>query len=164
MADGHVDGDLLICDVHGWRYELETGVAPVNPAVGLAKFPAWISDDAVYVDRAAVAAFAQRNPQPYFDDGYQGQWIQPTGTADEPHVAEIHELAAHGLSRVGKHGSSAAMGVERGRLPSWDSIQLITAQLARPPLLDDEPVSTQTVIGPGARRPLVLDIPCSSAT
>jgi glutamate synthase domain-containing protein 2 len=51
------------------------------------------------------------------------------------------------------------MGVPRDELPSWDSIQLVTAQLARLPLLDDEQVSTETVIGPGAKRPLTLDIP-----
>ncbi|MGV0625207.1 glutamate synthase-related protein [Mycolicibacter minnesotensis] len=159
MADGHVDGQLLVCDVHGWRYDVATGIAPANPAVGLAKFPAWVSDGAVYVDRAAVATFVELNPQPYADDGYQGTWIRPENSPEEPHVLEIHELAAHGLSRVGGHGPSASMGVPRGQLPSWDSIQLVTAQLARLPLLDDEPVSTQTVIGPGAARPLVLDIP-----
>ena len=52
-----------------------------------------------------------------------------------------------------------AMGVPRKDLPSWDDIQFITAQLATKPLLDDEPVDTQTVIGPNAKKPLVLDIP-----
>ena len=52
-----------------------------------------------------------------------------------------------------------AMGVPRKDLPSWDDIQFITAQLATKPLLDDEAVDTQTVIGPNAKKPLVLDIP-----
>ena len=30
-------------------------------------------------------------------------------TAEEPHVGEIHELARHGLDRVGRHGPVAAM-------------------------------------------------------
>jgi glutamate synthase domain-containing protein 2 len=51
------------------------------------------------------------------------------------------------------------MGVPRDDLPSWDDIQLLTAQLARPPLLDDDPVGTDLVIGPNAARPLRLDIP-----
>ena len=33
-----------------------------------------------------------------------------------------------------------AMGVPRDQLPTWDDIQLLTAQLHRPPMLDDEPV------------------------
>ena len=30
MADGHVDGDNLICGVHGWDYRLDTGVSEYN--------------------------------------------------------------------------------------------------------------------------------------
>ncbi len=159
LADGHIDGDTVVCDVHGWRYNVETGISPVNPAVALATFPVQIRDGAVYVDVSAISEFANANPQPYGDDGYQGRWATPANTAEEPFNTDIHELATHGLSRVGKHGPSAAMGVSRTELPSWDSIQLVTAQLARLPLLDQEPVSTETVIGPGAKRPLVLDIP-----
>ncbi|SEB26220.1 MULTISPECIES: glutamate synthase-related protein [unclassified Mycobacterium] len=157
MSDGRVEGDLLVCGVHGWRYEIGTGVAPVNPAVALATFPAWVSDGSVYVDQAAVEAYASANPQTYDDDGYQGKWIKPSNTAEEPFVTQIHDWAAHGLNSA--HGPTAAMGVPRDLLPSWDSIQIVTAQLARLPLLDDEPVSTKTVIGPAAKRPLVLDIP-----
>ncbi|MCH7950264.1 MAG: FMN-binding glutamate synthase family protein [Candidatus Dadabacteria bacterium] len=52
-----------------------------------------------------------------------------------------------------------AMGVPRSELPQWDDIQFVTAQLAKLPLLDDEPVNTKTVIGPNAKKPLMLDIP-----
>lgn len=159
LADGHLEGDLVVCDVHGWRYHVETGISPVNPAVALATFPAWVSNGTVYVDRAAVTEFARTHPQAHDDDGYQGRWARPTDTDAEPFNTTIHELARNGLSKVGKHGPTAAMGVPRTDLPSWDSIQLVTAQLARLPLLDEEPVSTETVIGPTARRPLVLDIP-----
>ena len=51
------------------------------------------------------------------------------------------------------------MGVPLVELPRWQDIQIITAQLATHPLLDDEPVGTELVIGPKARRPLHLDIP-----
>ncbi|MGW0159731.1 glutamate synthase-related protein [Mycobacterium sp. NPDC003323] len=159
MSDGHIDGDLLVCGVHGWRYDADTGVSPVNPTVALRKFPVWVTGDDVYVDHAAVTEFARANPQTDGDDGYQGRWVAPSDTAEEPFVTAIHELAAHGLSRVGSHGAAAAMGVPRDQLPSWDSIQIVTAQLARLPLLDHEDVDATTVIGPKAERPLVLDIP-----
>ncbi|OBC11891.1 glutamate synthase [Mycobacterium sp. 852013-50091_SCH5140682] len=157
MADGRVEGDLVVCGVHGWRYEIDSGVSPVNPSVRLATFPAWVSDGSVYLDESAIAEFARVNPQTYADDGYQGRWVKASDTAEEPYVTQIHEWAAHGLSNG--HGPTAAMGVPRDQLPSWDSIQLVTAQLSRLPLLDDEPVNTQTVIGPNALRPLMLDIP-----
>lgn len=159
MSDGHLQDDLVVCGVHGWRYDADTGVSPANPAVALTKFPVQVVDDDVYVDHAAVSEFARANPQTHGDDGYQGKWVKPTDTAEEPFVTAIHEFAKHGLSRVGHHGASAAMGVPRDQLPSWDSIQIVTAQLARLPLLDDEAVTTETVIGPLANRPLVLDIP-----
>jgi glutamate synthase domain-containing protein 2 len=51
------------------------------------------------------------------------------------------------------------MGVPRDRLPRWEDIQLLTAQLHRVPLLDEEPVGTDVVIGPNAAKPLRLRIP-----
>jgi len=83
--------------------------------------------------------------------------VQPT--PEEPTVRQIHELARHGLSRVGHHGEVAAMGVPRPTLPRWDDIQLLVAQLATKPLMDEAAVGTELVIGPNARKPLVLDIP-----
>ena len=40
-----------------------------------------------------------------------------------------------------------------------DDIQILTAQLHRPPLLDDDTVGTDVVIGPNAQKPLKLEIP-----
>ena len=84
---------------------------------------------------------------------------QAEPTPEEPTVARIHELARHGLARLGPHGEVAAMGVPRKDLPHWDDIQILTAQLARRPLADDAEVNTSLVIGPRARRPLELEIP-----
>lgn len=51
------------------------------------------------------------------------------------------------------------MGVSHKELPKWNDIQIITAQLARKPLLDEEDVSTELIIGPKAKKPLKLKIP-----
>lgn len=83
----------------------------------------------------------------------------PTSTPEEPTVEMIHALAANGLEKFGHHGEMAAMGVPRAELPSWDDIQLLTAQLHRQPLLEDTPVATELVIGPNAKKPLRLEIP-----
>ncbi len=84
---------------------------------------------------------------------------QAVPTVEEPTVQAIHELARDGLSKTGHHGAMVAMGVPRPQLPSWDDIQIATAQFAKQPLPDDAPVDTQLVIGPRARKPLVLRIP-----
>lgn len=80
-------------------------------------------------------------------------------TPEEPTVALIHELARNGLSKVGHHGPMDAMGVPRKDLPHWDDIQILTAQMARKPLMDDVPVATELIIGPKAKKPLKLQIP-----
>ena len=51
------------------------------------------------------------------------------------------------------------MGVPRDQLPKWEDIQILTAQLARRPLMTDAEVGTKLVIGPNAKKPLELDIP-----
>jgi len=74
-------------------------------------------------------------------------------------VKFIRTLASDGLSKVGHHGPAAAMGVPRDTLPKWDDLQFVVAQLHKLPLLDEEPVGTDIVIGPRARKPLTLKIP-----
>ena len=91
--------------------------------------------------------------------GADDQMPKPVPTAEEPMVAYIHNLAEHGLSQVGHHGPMGAMGVPRLELPCWDDLQLLAAQFARKPLMEDMPVDTRLVIGPNAKKPLVLDIP-----
>ena len=159
MSDGSVQGQNLICGVHGWDYRLDSGVSEYNNSETLPKFSAWIEDDRVWVDEGEIAAWAVKHPQPYNRGSYQGLYQDPVGTVDEPHVKFIRKLANDGLSKVGHHGPSAAMGVPRDRLPKWDDIQFVVAQLHRQPVLDNEAVGTELVIGPNANRPLTLDIP-----
>ena len=80
-------------------------------------------------------------------------------TPEEPTVAFIHELARDGLSKLGHHGPMTSMGVPRKDLPHWDDLQIMAAQMATKPLLDDHPVGTELVIGPETDKPLQLDIP-----
>ena len=84
---------------------------------------------------------------------------QAEPTAEEPHVAFIHQLAREGLSKMGHHGPMGAMGVPREQLPKWDDIQMLVAQVHRKPLFEDVPVGTNLIIGPEAKKPLELKIP-----
>jgi glutamate synthase domain-containing protein 2/CDGSH-type Zn-finger protein len=84
---------------------------------------------------------------------------QAAPTPEEPTVARIHALARDGLSKVGHHGEMGSMGVPRKDLPHWDDIQILPAQMARKPLLDDVRVATSVTIGPRAAKPLELRIP-----
>mgnify|MGYP001817833900 CR=1 FL=1 len=80
-------------------------------------------------------------------------------TTEEPTVEFIHKLAREGLSKMGHHGPMTSMGVPRHKLPHWDDLQIMVAQVATKPLMEDHPVATELVIGPEARKPLSLKIP-----
>ena len=80
-------------------------------------------------------------------------------TREEPTVEFIHQLARDGLSKLGHHGSMTSMGVPRNELPHWDDLQIMAAQMATKPLLEDVSVGTELIIGPEAKKPLVLKIP-----
>ena len=80
-------------------------------------------------------------------------------TPEEPTVKFIHQLAREGLSKLGHHGQMTSMGVPRHLLPHWDDLQIMAAQMASKPLMEDHPVATGLIIGPEARKPLKLHIP-----
>ncbi len=160
MSDGFVRGKNLICGVHDWDYRLDTGVSEYANEEKLPKFTSWIEGDAVVVDEEEIAAWADDNPQPFNRDAYLGLYADTShGTAEEPHNALIQRYARDGLSKTGHHGVMDSMGVPRDELPSWDDIQLLTAQLHKPPLLEDDAVGTDVVVGPNAQKPLRLKIP-----
>ena len=160
LADGAVVGDDLVCGVHGYDFRLDTGISAYDPRERLHRFASQVRGTDVMVDSDEVAAFLRENPQAVGVDAYSRLYADPhQATDEEPYVAEIHALARDGLSRTGRHGPVAAMGVPRGDLPQWEHLQVLTAQLDRLPLLDDEPVATEVVIGPGAERPLRLALP-----
>ena len=161
MADGHVEGDNLICGVHGWDYRYDSGVSSYANQEVLHKFEATIdtNEDAVFIREADVIAFEAAHPQPYDRSAYLGLYQDVHGGPEEDENRYIQRLAREGLSQLGHHGRVSAMGVPRQALPRWDSVQILTAQLARRPLADDTPVETTTVIGPRANRPITLSMP-----
>ena len=159
LSDGFVSGTNLICGVHKWDFRCDTGVSEYNDEEVLPKFSSWVEDGRVVVDEEEITEWTKEHPQPFNRDAYLGLYADTGGTDAEPHNHFIQQLAKDGLSKLGHHGPMAAMGVSRDELPLWDDIQLVTAQLAKVPLLDDDPVGTEVVIGPNAKKPLTLKIP-----
>ena len=80
-------------------------------------------------------------------------------TKEEPTLAYIKALAKDGLSKTGHHGEMGAMGVPLTELPQWKDIQILAAQMATKPLMEDISVGSELIIGPNAKKPLKLDIP-----
>ena len=161
MADGHINGKNLLCGVHGWDYRYDTGISEYNNKETLHKFSAWIDHktDAVYVDEAEIVQWSRENPQPWNRNTYQGLYADMHGGPEEPFNSYIHNLASTDPSAFNVHGPVSAMGVPMTELPRWEDIQVLTSQLACPPLLEEAPVGTNLVVGPNAKKPLELSIP-----
>ncbi|MBW2240783.1 MAG: alpha-hydroxy-acid oxidizing protein [Deltaproteobacteria bacterium] len=159
LADGELKGKNLICGLHDWDYCYKTGVSSYANQERLKRFSAWVEDRQVMVDAEEIEAWEKEHPQPFDRDAYQGAYADPHGTPDEPFAPWIQEMAESGLAKAGHHGRMQAMGVPRHELPGWQDLQLLTAQLHRVPLLDEEAVGTELVIGPRSKKPLRLELP-----
>ena len=159
MSDGSVQGEDLVCGLHGWDYRLDTGVSAYDNSEALQRFEAWVEDDGVFVDAAEIEAWAESHPQPFDRDTYLGLYADPTGTSVEPHTKRIHKLAVVSDEKLGHHGPVSAMGVPLTELPRWDEVQILTAQLHRRPLLDGAEVDSEFVLGPRAKKPLRMAMP-----
>lgn len=68
------------------------------------------------------------------------------------YMEEIHQMAVTGKTISGAMGTNMQM-------PGWDDILLLGAQLNPAPLNEDEHVTTMTVIGRNAKKPMVLESP-----
>ena len=68
------------------------------------------------------------------------------------YMEEIHQMAVSGKTIGGSMGTKMPM-------PNWDDILLLGAQLNPPPLDDDAPVTTMTIIGKHAKHPMILENP-----
>ncbi|MEO1049885.1 MAG: glutamate synthase-related protein [Bacteroidota bacterium] len=159
LSDGFVQGEDLICGVHNWDYRYDTGVSAYNNSEVLHKFSESIHEGKVYVDRAEIVAYEEIHPSPFNSDEYLGDYADTHPESTEPYTRYIKHLAQNGLTQYGHHGATDAMGVDRNTLPKWEDIQVLPAQLARKPLLDEDHVDMKVVIGPNANKPLKLDIP-----
>ena len=79
-------------------------------------------------------------------DDYLAEWHRPDDDLEQ-HMADIHRMAVTG---------HALIEPMRTRVPSfsWDDVLVKGAQLATLPLNKSQPVTTRTILGPGAALPL----------
>jgi len=149
LSRGRLVNGEAVCPLHGWNFDLATGISPYTPTDRVGTYPARVSGEAVEVDAEAVPPL----PATAFD-GYQGRWKR--WNQDTRGKLEIRKLAR------GKGPEVAAMGAEPpvpGALPGPDHFHLLAAQLARLPKLKSDAVNTSVTIGRGVLQPLQLSLP-----
>jgi glutamate synthase domain-containing protein 2/CDGSH-type Zn-finger protein len=159
MVDGYIEGMELTCNLHGWKYNIETGLNKDDGQAGLHRFQVIVERDEVLILLDEINEWKDKHENAPSADIGKAVSIQIGKNREEPYNEYIHHLAEHGLDKTGSHGPMAAMGVPRYELPSWDDLQFLTAQLHKFPQLDDVSVNSELVVGPSAKKPLCLKIP-----
>jgi len=136
------------CDVCDYHYDEE------NEGVRWADLPDdWVcpvcgSTKAYF--KAAEVAIAAKAQLPVKLD--QAEKYRRSSDDLEEQMADIHSMAETGMSILEPMRT-------RKSVVSWDDLLIRGAQLARLPLNDSEAVSTETIIGPKAKQPLVIQTP-----
>jgi glutamate synthase domain-containing protein 2 len=146
LGDGWLDGPNVICPLHGWDYDVKTGVSRYEPREKVATYPVQVDGDRVMIDADAVP------PKPRFKGEYLGMWTRRHDDF-EGFMHDIHAMSG------GQREEVEPMGSEHRTYPSFENLYFLPGQLATLPLLDHEEVSTETVIGAKAKKPLKLKAP-----
>lgn len=50
LGQGELDGPIVTCPWHGWRYDVTNGKLVTNPAVGVETYPVEVRGDDIFVD------------------------------------------------------------------------------------------------------------------
>ena len=50
LGEGDLDGNVVMCPRHAWRWDVTTGANANNPAVKVACFPVAVEDGAIFVE------------------------------------------------------------------------------------------------------------------
>jgi len=145
LADGHITADgNVICPLHSWDFDVKTGISRYDNHDVVEVYPARYNGEAIEVDAAAVPKGARGS-------GYLSDWARRFDDREEP---------MHNLHLMASGARDIVEPMRTGRsVPSFDELYFLPGQLAVLPLLDDEPVITQTVIGSKAKKPLQLAAP-----
>jgi glutamate synthase domain-containing protein 2 len=133
-------GRRWICLVCGYVHE---GDAPPDECPVCAAGPDEFEEEAPAAAEPAAASAPEGE--------YLAEWARDRDDFDAKY-ARVVELA-----KTGKSASSAMRTLKT--FPDWESVLFRGAQLARLPLNEDEPASTETVIGATAAKPLTISAP-----
>lgn len=136
-------GDLDRCPVCG--QPVENLVLQMTPEEEAPKIP----EDIPAAD-AGKGCQTKDCPGGRQDLSYDSTYMRHDGT--DRYMDQIHEMAVSG------HSIHGAMSTKM-KMPNWDEILLLGAQLNPMPLNDGEYVNTLTVIGKNAKKPMLLSGP-----
>ena len=53
LCDGRVEGDIVTCPLHGWEFDLRSGVCMTIPGETVPRFAVIVDDGAIYLEESA---------------------------------------------------------------------------------------------------------------
>jgi nitrite reductase/ring-hydroxylating ferredoxin subunit len=56
LWEGWVEGDIVICPVHGWEFDMRSGACMTVPGESVPRYPVTVEDGAIYVSDEAAEA------------------------------------------------------------------------------------------------------------
>ncbi len=145
LGDGELKGSDLICPLHGWDFDVRTGISRYNTLDRVPTYPVTVEDGNIYLQRSDIPIEPKE-----FDD-----YLAKYRRSEDDREHKMHYV--HYLAK-GKGKLLEAMRTNE-EVPLLDSLLFLPGQVAQLPLLDDEEVDLKCVIGPNAKEPLELRIP-----
>ena len=56
LCDGWVEGDIVVCPLHGWEFDMRSGACMTVPGESVPRYPVTVEDGAIYVSDEAAEA------------------------------------------------------------------------------------------------------------
>ena len=50
LGEGELDGKIVVCPWHGWRYDVTTGVNELNPSISVQKYQVKVEGDDLFLE------------------------------------------------------------------------------------------------------------------
>jgi glutamate synthase domain-containing protein 2/nitrite reductase/ring-hydroxylating ferredoxin subunit len=145
LGDGKLVGSDLICPLHGWDFDVRTGISRYNTLDRIETYPVVVEDGQIWINASDIPV------EPQETGDYLGKWNRPFDDREES-MNYVHYLS----KGKGKKLEAMRTGKE---VTGFESLTFLPGQVAQLPLLDDEPVDTSCMVGPRAQNPLHLRIP-----
>lgn len=147
---------VYICSICGYVYDEEKEGKPFSELTEcpVCKQPPEKFEQAEVKRTIAALPEAKKQSAPINTRNLDLSYPQETRKTDSDYryMKEIHEMAVTGKSAI------EAMGTQM-KMPGWDDVLVLGAQLNPMPLDEHAEVSLKTVIGKHAQKPMVLDMP-----
>jgi len=52
LCDGWVEGDIVVCPLHGWEFDMRTGACMTVPGENVPRYTATVESGAIYLEEA----------------------------------------------------------------------------------------------------------------